>query len=142
MKICKEVLDAILNSMPALPPEVGGIIGGKAGEICIWEFDKGYEEKRCCVYRPNVDHLNRIIAIWIDKGYDFMGIFHVHFGGAKHLSEGDKLYIEKIMKSMPKTIKKLCFPIVVQPERELISYIATRGRFQKIKIIADKVEII
>lgn len=141
MKICKEVLNDILNSMPIIPPEAGGIIGGKKGKINIWEFDLGYKEEGC-MYCPNVESLNNTIEIWINEGFDFMGIFHVHFGGAKTLSEGDKKYIQEIMNAMPDAIKKLYFPIIVQPEKELCSYKAVRNLWGEIKIKPDKVKII
>lgn len=141
MQICKEILDDILSNMPMTPPEAGGIIGGKGRKICIWEFDTGYEE-RGCVYRPNVDYLNKIIAMWLDEGYDFMGILHVHFGEAECLSEGDKRYIEKIVKSMPNSVRQLYFPIVVQPERKFVSYMATRNESGEVKIVSDEVKVI
>lgn len=71
-----------------------------------------------------------------------MGIVHVHFGGAKTLSDGDKRYIEKIMRAMPDSIRQLYFPIVVQPDRELIPYIAVQNMHGEIEIVSDDVELI
>ncbi len=141
MRICNEVLNGVLSSMPSTPPEAGGIIGGKDGQIFLWEFDSGYKESGC-IYRPNVYKLNAIIDTWTERGYEFMGILHVHFGGSRYLSGGDKEYIEKIMRAMPNSINQLYFPIVVQPERELISYLAVRNLLGEITISSDKVEII
>lgn len=141
MYICGTLLNNILNAMPSKPPEKGGIIGGKDEEICIWKYDAGLKE-RGCVYQPNVDFLNRVIASWTENGYDFMGILHVHFGGAKLLSEGDKRYIEKIMKAMPDSVKTLYFPVVVQPEKEFISYKAALDSQGKLEIVLDEVKII
>ncbi len=140
MKIYNEILNKIIKRMPLVPPEAGGIIGGKEGRVCCWEYDKGYFEKGCA-YSPNVNFLNEVIAEWIDKGYDFMGIFHVHFGGSKNLSGSDKEYIEKIMKAMPGSIEKLYFPIVVQPENQFISYVAYQNSLGEIVVDEDVVEV-
>lgn len=141
MYIFSTLLNDILSSMPSVPPEEGGILGGKSGEICIWKYDEGIKE-RGCVYRPNVDFLNRVISLWMEEGYDFMGILHVHFGGAKLLSEGDKRYIEKIMEAMPDFVKTLYFPLVVQPEKEFVSYKAVLNPQGKLEIVLDDVRII
>lgn len=141
MKIYRNILNDILSQMPTTPPEAGGIIGGKKGEICIWEFDAGYKE-RGCIYRPNVNYLNNVISTWIDGGFDFMGILHVHFGRAKYLSDGDKKYIQKIMENMPEYINQLYFPIVVQPEKELFSYIAIRDLSGGVGIKEEEVTLV
>lgn len=141
MKIYNEILKEILQQMPLVPPEAGGIIGGKEERICCWEYDKGYFGKGCS-YSPNVNFLNEVIAEWIDKGYDFMGILHVHFGGSKGLSNSDKKYIEKIMKAMPSFIEKLYFPIVVQPEKQLISYVAYQNSLGEVVVEEDVVEVL
>ena len=141
MKINNEILCEILKCMPSLPPEVGGILGGKGGQISLWKYDEGYPEKGCA-YSPNVDVLNRVIVKWVEQGYDFMGIFHVHFGGSSILSDGDKRYIEKIMKAMPECITELYFPIVVQPKKQFVSYIAYRNLPNEITVGADEVEIV
>ncbi|HBA69691.1 MAG TPA: hypothetical protein DCZ40_10100 [Lachnospiraceae bacterium] len=140
MKIHNETLNIVLNQMPLVPPEAGGIIGGKEGQIILWEYDAGYFAKGCS-YCPNVNFLNEVIAAWLDKGYDFMGIVHVHFGGSKFLSDGDKKYIEKIMKAMPNSIGKLYFPIVVQPDKQIFSYVAYRSFGDEIVINADDVKV-
>lgn len=141
MKIYRKLLDDILNSMPLKPPEVGGIIGGKEGKVCVWKFDRGNAE-RGCIYVPNVSYINSVIDVWIENDYDFMGILHVHYGGSKFLSDGDKKYIETIMKSMPSVVKQLYFPIVVQPERKLVSYKAIKNSQDEIIILFDEVKII
>lgn len=141
MKIYYETLNKALKQMPSAPPEAGGIIGGKDDRICLWEYDAGYSPKGCS-YRPNVFFLNEVIAAWMDKGYDFMGILHVHFGGSEILSDGDKKYIVKIMKAMPDFIKKLYFPIIVQPDGKLISYEAYQDSRGEVIIDKDEVEVL
>lgn len=141
MKISNEILYEVIESMPLVPPEAGGILGGKEGRICLWKYDAGYPETGCA-YRPNVNFLNRVIAEWNDSNYDFMGIFHVHFGGSKTLSNGDKRYIEEIMRAMPDFVERLYFPIVVQPEKQFISYLAYRGSSDRVTITTDKFEVL
>lgn len=140
MKISREILSEILNCMPSVPPETGGILGGKDGKICLWKYDKGCSGSGC-VYSPNVNILNRIIAKWIEQGYDFMGILHVHFGGSVTLSDGDKRYIEKIMRAMPENINNLYFPIVAQPDKIVVSYMACRDMSGNIAILENEVEV-
>lgn len=60
------------------------------------------------------------------KEITFYGIFHTHFFGVNTLSIGDKNYIESIMKSMPISIEKLFFPIVVMPQKEIAGYEAQK----------------
>lgn len=141
VKIHNEILNEIIRQMPIIPPEAGGIIGGKAGAVRLWKYDKGYFE-RPCSYSPNVNYLNEVIAEWIDQDYDFMGIVHVHFGSSKGLSDSDEKYIEKIMKAMPDSVGKLYFPIVVQPEKQLVPYVAYKNSLGEIVIDEDVVEVL
>ena len=141
MLIRQDVLCEIIQKMPTNPPEAGGIIGGNRGSISVWEFDEGYKE--CgCVYRPNVNYLNDVISKWSDNDIEFLGIFHSHFGGARTLSLGDVEYITRIMKSMPTHINLLYFPIVVQPNSELVPYMATIDAENNVEIKEDELEII
>lgn len=140
VKIYDEIFNEMVKQMPVIPPEAGGIMGGKEGRVCRWKFDKGFSPKGCS-YSPDVYVLNEIIAEWIDEGYDFMGIVHVHFGGARGLSDSDKNYIEKIMKAMPDYVEKLYFPIVVQPEGQLFSYVAYQNSLGETVIDEDVVEV-
>lgn len=126
MNIKKKTYDTILNKVPASMPESGGIIGGSNGVIEVVEFDKGniiYSEK-CCFYAPDVKKLNQCIKKWKENNIDFYGLFHTHFYGVRSLSEGDRCYIEKIMKAMPATKHKLFFPVIVFPEKEMVVYVA------------------
>ena len=44
------------------------------------------------------------------------------FSNNKKLVEGDKVYIKKILEAMPQSKKELFFPIVVLPDKKIISY--------------------
>lgn len=128
MQIKNDVLNEILHNVPQEPPEIGGILGGVNDIIFKYRFDIGISKNRGCFYSPNVVELNRTISSWNSVGIDFYGIFHTHFFGVQTLSAGDILYIRTIMRSMPKQVNRLYFPVVVLPQRVLIPYLAMRSR--------------
>lgn len=59
---------------------------------------------------------------WSKSGIEFYGLFHTHFYGVSSLSKGDEIYIKKILEAMPKSKKELFFPIIVLPDKKIISY--------------------
>jgi len=122
--ISKEAYHKMVDSIKSIPPEEGGILGSVSGVIKFIELDKGVNSPKACSYSPDVSHLNSIISKWEKANISFQGIFHSHFFGIDTLSKGDIRYIETIMKSMPKTIDNLLFPIVVMPEKKLVVYCA------------------
>ena len=124
MIIEKDIYNCIINSASPLPPELGGILGGKEGIIIEMLQDEGMPSSKMCSYHPNVKLLNRAIKEWQSKDIEFMGIYHIHYWGVSTLSEGDKLYISRIMANMPEGIEKLYFPILVMPEKEMACYVA------------------
>lgn len=140
MKIKGTIIKEIIEEMPIVPPESGGIIGGRNGIVSIWFHDKR-EDAYGCNYAPDVIRLNSIVEQWEREKYEFMGMFHVHFWGVKSLSRGDEEYIEQIMRAMPKEIEKLYFPIILQPQKKCITYVACKGKNGKILIRQDKLEI-
>ena len=120
-----QVIEKILGGLPCEPPETGGILGGSGGVVTCSVLDVGKAGGPPCSYTPDVAFLNRQIQEWFKDGIEFMGIFHVHFGGAASISAGDKMYIEQIMKAMPEEITCLYFPIILMPEREVVVYQAS-----------------
>lgn len=124
MMIQKHIYWKLLNSVPTAPPEAGGILGSVNGIVCAYQMDIGYFAGRGCFYSPNTSFLNSHIKKWQEQGIQFCGIFHTHFFGVQTLSDGDALYIRAIMQAMPRCIHQLYFPIVVLPEKEIVSYFA------------------
>lgn len=121
MNVLKKVYMGIVSSQNMVPPESGGIIGSKDGIVTVYVNDKGVQnETIMCGYFPDVNFLNEIILEWQNNGIKFMGIYHTHFFGVNTLSDGDKEYIQNIMKSMPKGMI-LYFPIVLMPEKTIVS---------------------
>lgn len=84
------------------------------------------------------EFFNCCIEGWANKGIAFSGIIHTHFAGIKTLSQGDLLYIEKIMKAIPEGVNKIYFPILVLPEMEIVSYYAVKDR--NIIVMAEDTE--
>lgn len=139
MKIKSCVLKDILDSIPNHPPEIGGILGGKDGIITQCYIDCK-SSSLGCYYSPDIISLDKIIFDWQKDNISFMGIFHTHFGGAKTLSDGDKIYISKIMQAMPERLNKLYFPVVVMPEKTMIPYLANRCE-KSVEIITEQIVI-
>lgn len=141
MKIYKHILEEIIKIVPSVPPETGGILGGRNQIISHCAFDNGEDTSNAYdTYAPNIQMLNSTIKQWEKSGIKFYGIFHSHCSKAKELSMADKRYISRIMKMMPPQVGSLYFPIVI-PEKELIVHRADIYG-QKVHIIGDKIEII
>ena len=66
---------------------------------------------------------------------------HAHFHDVATLSEGDKVYIKKILEAMPPELATLYFPIIVLPKRELVSYRASLIDGE-LSVEEDRVELI
>ena len=141
MNILRNTRDYILNTVPSAPPETGGILGSVDNTICECVFDKSRSVHKGCFYTPNVTFLNGIIEKWQQKGITFQGIFHTHFWGVDTLSDGDIAYITTIMQAMPSSIGKLYFPIVVLPEKKIVSYLAMQNG-DAIKIKSDTLNVV
>lgn len=139
MKIKRNVYDFLLQSCPSAPPETGGILGGNNGIITNIVFDKCNAVLDKAIYVPNIEFLNSQINRWNVYNIDFYGIFHTHISD-KALSNDDKLNINKIMLSMPKSITKLFFSIII-PKKEMTFYAALRDNNQ-INIYLEEIDII
>ena len=104
-------------------PETGGMLGGQDGTVTKVVFDDGKDDDfRRCHYTPNVTMLNSCLVEWSESGIEFYGLFHTHFYGVSSLSKGDEIYIKKILEAMPQSKKELFFPIIVLPDKKIISY--------------------
>ena len=119
MVICKNIYTKLLN-MPIVPPEHGGIIGGRNEIITHFAFDVGISSMNYDSYIPNTEYLNEIIRIWQNTNIKFYGIVHTHRINADSFSNGDKDYIEAILNAHS-FIKQLYFPIII-PNNKIICY--------------------
>ncbi len=141
MRIMTDVYQCILNAIPAVPPEIGGILGGVNGVVCKCQIDTGNPKDCGCFYSPNVNRLNATIQAWQKTEVRFIGMFHTHFFGVSTLSDGDIAYIKTIMAAMPEFISKLYFPIVVMPEKVIVVYLAWRNGMT-VEIKSDELIIV
>lgn len=141
MYILQSVYQYILCSVPVAPPEMGGVLGGANDIVSKCQIDFGRSASCGCSYAPNVDFLNDTIKMWQMDEIGFQGIFHTHFFGVQTLSDGDIEYIKLIMQTMPPVIKKLYFPVVVLPEKQMVPYLATRDG-KTVKISSDVLHIV
>lgn len=142
MRILKSIYEEIINNVPEHMPESGGMLGGNNNTITSVVFDEGKQDEfRHCHYTPNVKRLNSILLEWAEKDIEFYGLFHTHFHSVSTLSEGDIIYIKNILDAMPESKKLLYFPIVVLPEKEIISYCCTMNG-SELNIVQDSVECV
>lgn len=141
MKILEDVLDKIIISSPLVPPETGGIIGGKNQIVSHVVFDSGNKNSNGYdIYAPNTAFLNQMISRWCDEDIALYGIFHCHFPGKYALSNGDRYYISQIMDSLSSQVKSLYFPIIL-PREKMVVYRADNID-GNIHIISEDIEII
>ena len=123
MRITKRTYESIVCYPRDVPPETGGIIGSRKGDgIDTFVGDPGRESSYGCSYVPDTSFLNAKLEEWLLEGILFAGMVHVHFHGVRTLSEGDKVYIKRILESMPRELQTLYFPLIVLPKRELVPY--------------------
>ena len=125
MLIERKVHNRLIETCIPVPPETGGIIGGRNNIISIFEFDKLSDNISNNSYKPNTVYLNEVINLWEKNNIEFYGVFHSHYSGGNVLSVPDKEYILRIMKAVPLTISKLYFPLIF-PKESMLAYIAVR----------------
>lgn len=126
MNIYKCIYNEIINTARSLPPETGGLLGGRDDIVAEVLRDEGLPSDKKCSYYPNIELFNQTIKEWQSRDINFMGIFHTHYWGVNTLSKGDKRYIARIMNSMPEGIDRLYFPILVMPDKKLVCYVANK----------------
>lgn len=142
MRINRTLYEKMFSEVRNTFPELGGILGGTSGIITQLYLDNGVENEKQCCYVPNTSALNEVIQAWSENEIEFYGLFHTHCYGSGVLSEGDKKYVKAIMESMPKSVKKLYFPVIVFPQKEVVAYEASLAKGQLIikeeKIILEE----
>ena len=112
MNIKKDTYLKIINSFPVVPPEYGGIIGGKNNTITEFILDNSEIFTDRAKYVPNVEFINKQIEEWYKSDIDFYGIVHSH-AYDDSLSSEDIKYIKRIMICAHENIKELYFPIII-----------------------------
>lgn len=118
--VCTELL-----SIDASENETGGILGGSNGIVTKFLPDKNKPVKESYMYIPNIHYLNAVLEKWQRDGVEFYGIFHTHPTGQTTLSEDDRMNIKTIMFSLPESVKKVYFPVII-PNENIYPYAAER----------------
>lgn len=138
MIIKREAYEQMIHC-PKVPPEVGGIMGGRDGIIDKIVIDEGELPNTGIKYIPNVQLMNQYIQKWYMEKINFFGMFHTHLPQWEILSHADKKYIKKIMNYMPSEIECLYFPLVF-PDYMIKSFKAVR-RNGKTYVVNDNIKI-
>ncbi len=119
MKLLGEIYNKLIN-LPEVPPESGGIIGSKDG-VGVALCEDVFSGKSHFSYSPNVRFLNNVIEKWAKEEISLYAIYHTHVEKGYGLSEQDKDYIDKILRTISDMKKSLYFPIVI-PNDKIVVY--------------------
>ena len=140
MKILRDIYDKMIE-LPIVPPESGGIIGGRFDVISDFEIIGSKTSSCFDLYIPDVTKINETINKWNLEGIiDFYGIVHTHRPCSPELSPGDIEYIKEIMISVADIKKELLFPVVI-PQKQVNWYCAKLIK-NELEVIEELVEII
>lgn len=104
----------VLCSIGARPAETGGILLGPIGGNDITDFY--FDAAACCTgatYTPDHLTLGRMMKeVWMPSGIDMKGFVHSHPGSLARLSEGDMIYIRRLLERNP-DMSVFAAPIVI-----------------------------
>lgn len=112
--ISSSVLDEIVASIAALPPESGGLLGGDREQqrITRYLFDRSAGTSGA-TYSPNTDVINDTLDKWDDEDGDkIIGFIHSHPSGYARPSPGDQAYAARILEAIP-AMSRIFLPIAV-----------------------------
>ena len=140
MKIKRDIWEKLIYFPPIVPPEIGGVLGGRDGIISKIYFDCENVINGKAIYVPDVKQLNCILEGWNREEMKFIGLFHSHMHEQETLSGMDREYIERIVKALAGRGDALYFPIII-PREKIIVYKA----FQKnedVVIQKENIEIV
>ena len=128
MKISQTAYEHLTRAEIPDNRETGGILGSYDNTGVVTHIALDYDDytEYPCEYRPHINYLNLCIEQWLKHKIQFIGFFHTHLHDVDSLSQGDILYINAIMNSMPQEIDSLYFPLYILPSRKLKGYKATR----------------
>lgn len=112
IKILKSVYQCIVENIPLVPPETGGILGLDDRNIITEYFCDAGIGNNDYSYTPDIKRLNEIVCLWSCRDIKLAGIFHSHIEYDTSLSLKDIEYIKTILSSLNEITSELFFPIV------------------------------
>ena len=113
VRMTERVLLQILAEIGTKVPEQGGVLGiSKCGVISHFYYDSS-ADKTGVTYSPDIAGIRPVLAQWDMEDIRFCGMIHSHPGNYGIPSHGDRIYAERILKAMPRTLKGVMhMPIV------------------------------
>jgi len=99
INMAQEAMKKIMNYISSRPPESGGILLGPIGSNIVTDF---YPDASgfCTTVNYSPDHttLNKFMKEkWLPSGIDMKGFVHSHPGGLDWLTNGDMVYINRLL---------------------------------------------
>jgi proteasome lid subunit RPN8/RPN11 len=123
----RHVLCQIMSTISARRAEAGGILLGPIGSSFVTCFH--FDVSASCsgvTYSPDHVTLGRLMQRqWLPAGVDMKGFVHSHPGRFDRLSEGDMIYIRRLLSSNP-DMTVFAAPIVIPEEFRIAPIIVTR----------------
>lgn len=112
LRLTTAVMEQIRQTVGALPPECGGVLGaGEDGVVTEYFFD-ATGKSSSNGYAPDVEAVNRVLAEdWMPRDVLMVGIVHSHADGTDVPSCMDVNYGMRILQALD-TVERFYLPIV------------------------------
>lgn len=112
LMLSKGVYLQILDTIGKHPPECGGVLGAREGEVVTEFYFDECGNSSANGYVPNVQMINEmLIHDWMPRGILMVGIVHSHSNGISVPSCGDVNYGIRILQALD-TVNEFYLPIV------------------------------
>jgi proteasome lid subunit RPN8/RPN11 len=112
--MARHVRCQIMCTIGARGPETGGILLGPIGSNDVTDFY--FDQTGVCTYGTYTpDHvtlIRKMKEVWLPSGIDMKGFIHSHPGSSARLSNGDMIYIRRLLQINP-DMNVFAAPIVI-----------------------------
>jgi len=132
IKMSQGAYKKIMNYISARPAESGGILLGPVGsnEVTDFYFDSG---GTCtgATYSPDYRTLGKLMKEkWLPSGIDMKGFVHSHPGMLDWLTNGDMVYIDRLLDKNP-DMDMFIAPIVIPDQYRIRPIVVLRKQPRK-----------